>query len=96
LGNGSEKNILGIGTYQLTLRGGNKLLPFYTLYALRVQVCLLSLVSLMKSGFGFSSCLDGLEILYGANVFGRATLKNDFLVLDLNDSYNNTSPSFFV
>ena len=39
----------------------------------------------MKSGFDFSSCLDGLNILYGGNVFGHATLRNDFLVLDLDE-----------
>jgi len=28
VGNGSEKDVLGVGTYQLILRGGNKLLFF--------------------------------------------------------------------
>ena len=46
----------------------------------------------MKSDFGFSSCLDGLNIMYGGNVFGHATLKNDFLVFNLDSCYNN-SPS---
>jgi len=50
----------------------------------------------MKSSFSFSSCANGLDILYGGNVFGHATLKNDFLGLDLDDSYNNNSPSIFV
>ena len=59
-----------------------------------VRIYLLSLVSLMKSGFGFSSCPDGLNIMYGGNVFGHATLKNDFLVLDLDNCYNN-SPFLF-
>ena len=54
LGNGSEEDVLGVGTYQLILQGGNKLLLFYALYALGVRTCLLSLVSLMKSRFGFS------------------------------------------
>jgi len=59
-----------------------------------VCVCLLCLVSL-KSSFSFSSCDDGLNIMHCSNVFGHATLKNDFLVLDLDDCYNN-SPSAFV
>ena len=46
-------------------------------------VCVLSLVSLMKLGFFFNSCMDGLNLLYDGNVFGHATLKNDFFVLDL-------------
>ena len=49
----------------------------------------------MKFGFGFSSCHDGLNILYGGNVFGHVTLRNDFLVLNLDESYNN-SHSVFV
>jgi len=51
----------------------------------------LSLVSLMKSDFGFS-CPNGSNIVYGGNVFGHVTSKNDFLVLDL-DNYYNDSPS---
>ena len=64
------------------------MLLFYAYYAPRVRMCLVSLVSLIKSDFGFSSCPDGLEILYGDKVFGHATIKNNFLVLDLDDSYN--------
>jgi len=60
---------------------------------LGVQVCLLSLVSLMKLGFSFNSSTNGLNIMYGGNVFGYATLKNDFLVLDLDECYNNNKTS---
>jgi len=49
----------------------------------------------MKSRFGFSSYLDGLNIMYYGNVFGHATLKNNFLALDLDNCYDN-SPSAFV
>ena len=80
--------------YRLTLNGGNKLLLFDALYPPGVRTCLLSLVSLMKSSFGFSSCHDGLNILYYGNVFGPATLRNDFLVLDLDESYNNSHSAF--
>ena len=34
--------------------------------------------------------------MYGGNVFGHATLTNDFLVLDLADCYNNKTSSAFV
>jgi len=94
LGNGSEEDVLGVGTYRFTLKGGNNLLLFDALYALGVRTCLLSLVSLMKSDFGFSSCHDGLNILYCGNVFGHAALRNDFLVLDLDESYNNSHSVF--
>jgi len=90
LRNSSERYVLGVGTYQLMLQGGNKLLLFYALYAPEVRVCLLFLVSLMKFGFGFSSCPNGLEILYGGNVFGHTTLNNDFLVLNLDNCYKNS------
>ena len=49
----------------------------------------------MKSGFGFSYYPNGLNIMHGGNVFGHETLKNDFLVLDLDNCYNN-SPSVFA
>jgi len=45
----------------------------------------------MRLVFFFNSRTDGLDILYGGNVFGHAILKNDFLVLDL---YNNSSSTF--
>ena len=51
LGNGSEEDVLGVGTYKRRLRGGNTLLLHDALYAPGVQVCLLSLVFLMKFGF---------------------------------------------
>ena len=59
-----------------------------------VRVCILSLVSLMKYGFGFSFSSNGLNILYAGNVFGRATFRNDFLVLDLDNCYKNSSSIF--
>jgi len=37
----------------------------------------------------FNSRTDGFDILYSGNVFGHATLKNNFLVLNLGDCYNN-------
>ena len=59
-----------------------------------MRVCLSSLVSLMKYGFSFNSCTYDFDILYGGNVFGHATLRNNFLVLDLDDCCNNSSSVF--
>jgi len=39
----------------------------------------------MKSDFGFSSYSDGLNNMYGSDVFDHATLRNGFLVLDLDN-----------
>jgi len=55
---GSAEDVLSVGTDQLRLQGGNTLLLFDALYAPRVQVCVLSLVTLIKSGFSFNSCTD--------------------------------------
>jgi len=96
LGNGSEEDVLGVGTYKLRLRRGNDLLLHDPIYAPRVGVCLLSLVSPMKLGFSFNSNTNGLDIIYGGNVFGHITLINDFLVLDLDDCYNNKTSFAFV
>jgi len=94
LGNGSEEDVLGVRTYKLRLCGGNTLLLHDALYAPGLRVCFLSLVSLMKLGFLFNCSTDRLDILYGGNLFGHATLKNEFLVLVLDDSYNNSSSGF--
>jgi len=49
---------------------------------------------LNRIGFTFDFHADGLDILYGGNLFGHAILKNNFLVLDLDDCYNNFSSTF--
>jgi len=48
----------------------------------------------MNLDFTFGFHPDGLDILYGDNLFGYATSKKDFFVLDLDDCYNNSSPTF--
>ena len=52
----------------------------------------------MKLEFSFNSSSNGLDIMYGGNVFGHATLINDFLVLYLDDCDNNynTSSAFVL
>ena len=90
LENGSEEDVLGVGTYQLRLRGGNKLLLHDALYAHGVRCSLVSFVSLMRIGFSFSFHTGGLDLFYNDNLFGHATLKGDFIVLDLDNTYDNT------
>ena len=94
LSNGSTEDVLGVGTYKLRLYGENTLYLYDTLHAPRVQVCLFSLVSLMKLSFSFSSSTKGLNIMYVDNVCGHTTLKNNFLVLDIDDCCNNNETSF--
>ena len=83
LRHGSEEDVLGVGTYQLRLREGNKLLLHNALYAPTVQCSLVSFVSLVRIGFSFGFCTDGLYLFYNGKLFGYATLKGDFIVLDL-------------
>jgi len=94
LGYGSEEDVLGVGTYQLRLRGVNKLLLHDALYAPRVRYSVVPFVLLMRIGFSFSFRINGLDLFYNGNLFGHATLKGDFIVLDLDNTYDNTSAAF--
>jgi len=91
LGNVSEENVIGVGTYQLRLRGGNKMLFYNALFTPGVRCSLVSLVSLMRIGFSLSFRTDGLDLFYNGNLFGHATLKEDLIVVDLDNTYDNTS-----
>jgi len=95
LGNNSEEDVLGVGTYQFKLYGGNKLLLHDALCAPGVRWSLLSYVSLIRLRFTFGFRRDGLYLFYHGNLFGQATLKEDLIVLDLDDSYDNISLLLF-
>jgi len=51
-------------------------------------------VSLIRIGFSFNFRTDGLDFFCNGNLFGRATLKGEFTVLDLDNTYDNTSVAF--
>jgi len=92
LGNGSEEDVLGVRT--LRLRGGNKQLFHDALYAPGVRRSLFCFVLLLRIGFSFSFRTDGLDLFYNGNSFGHATLKGDFIILDLDNTCGNTSTTF--
>jgi len=94
MGNGSEEDVFGVGTYQVRLRGGNKLLLHDTLYTPGLRCSLVSFVSLIRISFSFGHRTNGLDLSYNGNLFGHATLKGDFIVLDLDNTYDNTSAAF--
>jgi len=48
----------------------------------------------MRIGFSFSFRADGLVLFYNGNLFGHAILKGDFIVLDLDNTYDNASAAF--
>jgi len=94
LGNGSKEDVLGVGKHQIRLREGNKLLLHDALYVPRVRCYVVSFVPLMRIGFFFGFHTDGLDLFHNGNLFGHDTLKGDFIVLDLDNTYDNTSVAF--
>ena len=48
----------------------------------------------MRIGFSFGFRADGLDLSFNGNLFSHATLKGDFIVLDLDYTYDNTSAAF--
>jgi len=50
----------------------------------------------MRIGFSFSFLTDGLHLFYNDNLFGHAILKGDFIVLDIDSTYDNTSVAFVL
>ena len=51
-------------------------------------------VSLMRLGFSFGFHPNGLDIFYNSNLFFHVTFKGGFIILGLDDSYNNISSTF--
>ena len=48
----------------------------------------------MKLSFSFGFRHDGLGMFYNGNLFGHASLKGDFIVLDLDENYNDIAFTF--
>ena len=59
-----------------------------------MQCSLVSYVPFIKLGFTFGFRPNRLDLFHNGNLFGQATLKGDFIVLDLDNSYNNISSTF--
>jgi len=78
LGNGSEEDVPGVGTYQLRLHGGKKLLLHDALYAPGVRCSLVFFVSLIRISFSFSFHTDGLDLFYNGDLFGHTTYVSYF------------------
>jgi len=51
-------------------------------------------VSLTRLGFSFGFHPDGLDIFYNGNLSGHATLREDSIVLDLYENYNDIPYAF--
>jgi len=48
----------------------------------------------MRIGFSFGFCSDGLNLFYNGNLFSHTTLKGDFIVLGLDNTYDNIDVAF--
>jgi len=96
LGNNGEEDVFGVETYHLNLNGGSRLLLHDAPYTPGVQCFFVSSVSIIRLGFTFGFCLDCLDLFYKDNLFGQATLKREFIVLDLDDSHDSISSAFIA
>jgi len=94
LENSSEQDVIGVERYKLRFCGGNKLLLHNALYAPRVRCSLVSFISLMRISFSLVIHPNCLYIFYNGNLFDHATSEGDYIVLNLNDNYDNTSSIF--
>ena len=48
----------------------------------------------MRIGFSFGFLTNGLDLFYNGKFFRHPTLKGDSIVLDLDNTYDNTSSAF--
>ena len=59
-----------------------------------MQCSLVSFVSPVRIGFSFGLHPNRLDLSCTGNLFGHATLRGDFIILNLDGSYDNTSFAF--
>jgi len=50
----------------------------------------------MTTGFYFRFHTDDLSLFYNGNLFGNATTQRDFIVFNLDNTYDNTSSAFVL
>jgi len=50
----------------------------------------------MRISPSFRFRTDGLDLLYNGNLVGHTTLKGDFIILDLDNTYDNTTSVFVL
>lgn len=89
--NGDTVQVIGIGTYKLDLRGGRTLLLHDVLYAPDVRRNLLSGTALLKINYRFILEDLGVKIYYGKTYYGSGYLSDDFIVMDIMNSYDNNN-----
>ena len=93
VGNKASVEVLGIGTYKLELQGGRTLLLQDVLYAPKIRMNLLFVVTMLSIGFRFIFENNYVLLHLGTVYYGCGFISNGFLILDI-EYYNNDS-SFF-
>lgn len=74
VGNNSKIVVLGIGTCQLHMCGGRNLILNNVLYAPKIRLDLVSVLALLKLGFGLN--------IVGSVLFGSGYAFDGFVILD--------------
>ena len=93
VGNKASVEVLGIGTYKLELQGGRTLLLHDVLYAPKIRMNLLSVVTLLRLDFRFIFENNYVLLHLGTVYYGCGFISNGFLILDI-EYYNNDSSVF--
>ena len=93
VGNKASVEVLGIGTYKLELQGGRTLLLHDVLYAPKIRMNLLFVVTLLRLGFRFIFENNYVLLHLGTVYYGCGFISNGFLILDI-EYYNNDSSVF--
>ena len=78
VGNEASVEVLGIGTYKLELRGGRTLLLHDVLYAPKIRMNLLFVVTLLRLGFRFIFENNYVLLHLGTVYYGHGFISNDF------------------
>ncbi|KAL0316519.1 UNVERIFIED_CONTAM: Retrovirus-related Pol polyprotein from transposon TNT 1-94 [Sesamum radiatum] len=87
MGNGTQEEVLGIGSYQLKLSTGCELLLSDVQYAPNIRCNLLSVTALMGQGFSFLFEQMSLSIYFGKDLYGLGFMNNGFFMLELANEF---------
>ena len=91
LGNGTQEEVLGVGSFQLKMKNGKILLLKDVMYAPGVRCNLLSVACLLGQGYSFLFRDTGLNIYLDDTFFGSGFLVDGFFKLNLDHVCNNRS-----
>ena len=92
VGNGTNEDVVGVGSYQLHLCSGRTLLLHDVLHLLGIQHNLLLVTTLISFGFYFEFSHNGLVIFVDGILYAHGSFMDGFIKLDLNvPSYSSVN-----